>query len=937
MLLVTTALSGLMAGAIQTAPTPAAPPARQETPPQQTPSPQEGQEPAPPPATAEDTEGAVDLGTVNVSSARPRGSVDSDIPPDLTLSAEEIQSYGASSISELLTYLEPVTRSSRGSGGPPVMLVNGRRISGFREISGIPPEAIERVDILPEEVALEYGYRADQRVVNFVLKNNFRSITAEIEGRVPTAGGRTVTELDTNLLRISGPQRWSMELEYERATPLFESERDLIREPGSTPYDLIGNVTSLGYSPGCLEANPPTCTAIDPTLGTAITPVPGGITNPTLADFAASAGDPRTGDLGAYRTLMSATERAEVSGTIKTDLNSETAMTFSASLSENSNRSFNGLPGVTLTLPDGNPFSPFADDVLVYRYLDDAASLGRQTDTLTGEVGFLLDGFLGEDWRWTFNGEFTRNETDTITGRGYGAAPFQARLTAGDAAANPFGSLALADFTPVANDTARSVSQRLDTEFVLTGDLLELPAGGVSTTFKVGADSLSLDSSSTRGGVTTERKQSRDRLSGLTSMSFPIASRRSEVLPALGDLSVSLNAGFEDLSDFGGLSIFGATVNWSPIEKLSFLASYTDEEGSPSISQLNNPLIDTPNVPVFDFRTGETVFVTQFSGGNPNLDAENRRIWKAGITLQPFTDENLRINSTWTRTTVDDSINSFPTITPELEAALPGRFTRAAPEPGETVGDLISIDARPLNFARAEREDIRTGFNFSKAFGTPTPPPAAEGGDAQRGPGGGPVVVRGPGGGDGPRGGRREGGGGPVVRMGGGGRGRGGMEPGQGRFMLSLYHTYRIQDEILIADGIPVLDLLDGAATSGRGGSPRHELQGNLGVFKDGMGAFLRTNWTDSTRIDGGTGPDLNFSGRTTVNLNLFVDLGAQTSWVERYSWLKGARLQLGINNLFDSRTEVTSSAGDTPLNYQPDYLDPEGRSISLSLRKILF
>lgn len=918
MLLVTTALSGLMAGAIQTAPTPAAPPPRQEPPPQQQPEPQE---PAAPAATEEDTEGAVDLGTVNVSGVRPRGSVDSDIPPDLTLSAEEIQSYGASSISELLTYLEPVTRSSRGSGGQPVMLVNGRRISGFREIQGIPPEAIERVDILPEEVALEYGYRADQRVVNFVLKANFRSVTTQVEGRVPTAGGRTVTELDANVLRISGAQRWSMELEHERATPLFESERDLIRDPGSTPYDLIGNISGLPFGD---EIDP----ALSGQVGEIATVAPVPTAGFTLNDFAAAYGDPRTGDLGAYRTLMSATETSSVGGTIKTDLNGDTAVTFSASLRDESSRSFNGLPGVTLTLPDGNPFSPFADDVLVFRYLDDAAALGRRTDTLTSEAGFLLDGFLGEDWRWTFNGEFTRNETDTVTGRGYGAAPFQARLDAGDPAANPFGVLAPADFAPIANDTARSVSQRLDTEFVLTGDLLELPAGGVSTTFKVGADTLSLDSTSTRGGVTTERKQSRDRISGLTSMNFPIASRRSEVLPLLGDLSVSVNAGFEDLSDFGGLSILGATINWSPIEKLSFLASYTDEEGSPSISQLNNPLIATPNVPVFDFATGDTVQITRIDGGNPDLDAENRRIWKAGITLQPLTDEDLRISSTWTRTTIDDSINSFPTITSELEAALPGRFTR---DPG---GNLISIDARPLNFARAEREDIRTGFNFSKAFGTPTPQP--EGAAGQRGPGGGPVIMGGPP----PGGGARRGGGGdgPQIRMGGGGRGgRGGMQPGQGRYMISIYHTYRLQDQILIADGIPVLDLLDGAATSGRGGSPRHELQGQVGVFKSGMGAFLRANWTDSTRIDGGTGPDLNFSGRTTVNLNLFVDLGAQASWVERYSWLKGARLQLGINNLFDSRTEVTSSAGDTPLNYQPDYLDPEGRSISLSLRKILF
>jgi hypothetical protein len=920
MLLVTTALSGLMAGAIQTAPAPATPQPRQEPPQQQTTA---EPEPAAPAATERDVEGAVDLGTVTVAGSRPRGSVDSDIPPDLTLSADEIQAYGASSISELLTYLEPVTRSSRGSGGQPVMLVNGRRISGFREIQGIPPEAIERVDILPEEVALEYGYRADQRVVNFVLKDNFRSVTAEIEGRVPTAGGRTVSEIDANVLRISGPQRWSMELEHERATPLFESERDLIRDPGSTPFDLIGNISGVPFG-----------TEIDPALSgqvgeiATVAPIP--TAGFSLNDFTAAYGDPRTGDLGAYRTLMSATESSSVGGTIKQDLNSDTAITFSASLEDQGSRSFNGLPGVTLGLPDGNPFSPFADDVQVYRYVDDASALGRQTDTLTGEVGVLLDGFIGEEWRWTLNGEFTRNETDTVTGRGYNAAPFQARLNAGDAAANPFGPLAPADFIAVASDTARSVSQRLDTEFVLTGDLLDLPAGGVSSTFKVGADTLSLDSSSTRGGVTTEREQSRDRISGLSSFNFPIASRRSEILPALGDLSVSVNAGFEDLSDFGGLSIFGATLNWSPIEKLSFLASYTDEEGSPSISQLNNPLIATPNVPVFDFATGDTVQITRIDGGNPALDAEKRRIWKAGITLQPFTDEDLRINSTWTRNTVEDSINSFPTITSELEAALPDRFTRDA------AGNLVSIDARPLNFARAEREDIRTGFNFSKAFGAPTPPPAQEPGE-QSGPrSGGQVVVRGGPGGDGARGGGRRGG--PAIRMGGGRGGRGGaMQPGQGRFFVSIYHTYRLQDEILIADGLPILDLLDGAATSGRGGSPRHEVQAQGGVFKNGMGAFVNANWRDSTRIDGGAGPDLNFSGQTTVNLNMFVDLGAQASWAEKYSWLKGARLQLGVRNLFDSRTEVTSSAGDTPLNYQPDYLDPEGRSISISLRKILF
>lgn len=912
MLLVTTALSGLMAGAIQTAPVPA-PPQQQ----QQQPAPAPQQEPTVPAATEAEAEGAVDLGTVNVSSQRPRGSVDTDIPPDVTLTSDEIMAYGASDIAELMTYLEPVTRSSSGRTDlQPVFLVNGRRISGFREIRGIPTEAIERTEILPEAVAVQFGYRPEQRVVNFVLKADFRSTTFELTGRVPTEGGRTTYEAETDVLRIAGSNRWSMDLEYERSSPLYESERHIRRDPGEQPFDLIGNVSADPFGDD-----------IDPALpGLDSTPVPGSTSNPTLADFVAAAGDPRTGDLGAYRTLMSASERAQVSGTLKRDLNSTTQATVSASLEDNSSRSFNGLPGVVLDLPETNPFSPFSDDVLVYRYLDDAASLQRETDRLQAELGVVFDGFIGEDWRWTATGEYTRTETDTVTGRGYDEDPFQTRLDAGDPAANPFGALDPADFARVANDTARSVSQRLDTELVLTGDLWELPAGDVSSTIKVGADSLSLDSTSVRGGVTTERGQSRDRLSGQTSLNFPIASRRREVLPLLGDLSIGVDAGFEDLSDFGGLSTFGATVNWSPIEKLSFLASWTDEQGAPTISQLNDPFIATPNVPVFDFRTGETVLVTQFTGGNPDLDADNRQVVRFGGTLRPLTDIDLSLSSTWTWSRTEDEIASFPTITPDLEAALPDRFVR------DIDGNLVSIDARPLNFERYERQDLRTGFNFSRAFGTPTPRAEGEG-EGRRGPGGAPMVMRvesGGGGGD------RRRGGGERVSMGGGGRG-GGMQPGQGRFHVSLYHTWRMQDEIVIADGLPVLDLLDGAATSSRGGSPRHELQAMGGVFRNGMGTFVMANWRDGTRVDGGTGPDLEFSDQLTVNLNVFVDLNQRTSWVERFPWLEGSRIQLGVQNLFDSRPEVTAVGAETPLNYQPDFLDPEGRSVRLTFRKILF
>ncbi len=78
----------------------------------------------------------------------------------------------------------------------PVLLLNGQRISGFRELRDIPTEAIQRVDILPEEVALKYGYRADQKVVNIVLRPRFRSTTVQVgAGLRPTAAMGTATAI----------------------------------------------------------------------------------------------------------------------------------------------------------------------------------------------------------------------------------------------------------------------------------------------------------------------------------------------------------------------------------------------------------------------------------------------------------------------------------------------------------------------------------------------------------------------------------------------------------------------------------------------------------------------------------------------------------------------------------------------------------------------
>src|SRR3546814_10119031 len=78
--------------------------------------------------------------------------LDTEIKAEAELDEAAMASYGVSNVSELLDALAPQTRSGRGRGsGRPIILVNGRRIGGFGEVRNLPPEAIAKVEIFPEE------------------------------------------------------------------------------------------------------------------------------------------------------------------------------------------------------------------------------------------------------------------------------------------------------------------------------------------------------------------------------------------------------------------------------------------------------------------------------------------------------------------------------------------------------------------------------------------------------------------------------------------------------------------------------------------------------------------------------------------------------------------------------------------------------------------
>jgi outer membrane receptor protein involved in Fe transport len=48
-------------------------------------------------------------------------------------------------------------------------------------------------------------------------------------------------------------------------------------------------------------------------------------------------------------------------------------------------------------------------------------------------------------------------------------------------------------------------------------------------------------------------------------------------------------------------------------------------------------------------------------------------------------------------------------------------------------------------------------------------------------------------------------------------------------------------------------------------------------------------------------------------------------------------RVSLSVTNLFNRRQRVTDQTGEVPIGFQPAYLDPLGRTVRLSVRKLFF
>ena len=153
----------------------------------------------------------------------------------------------------------------RGLGpGRTLLLINGRRAndypfpyngrSNFQNLNNIPAAAVERIEILAGGASAIYGSDAVAGVVNVVLKSNFEGNVLKIKGQTSSDGGRDIGDIQW----VGGKtgDNWSLTYAFEsyNAEPLFGWQRDFMDSAADNPappgtFPLAAGNGRGGYQP----------------------------------------------------------------------------------------------------------------------------------------------------------------------------------------------------------------------------------------------------------------------------------------------------------------------------------------------------------------------------------------------------------------------------------------------------------------------------------------------------------------------------------------------------------------------------------------------------------------------------------------------------------------------------------------------------------------
>ena len=705
---------------------------------------------------------------VIVTGSRIRRDV-SDAPSPITIiDREEIDLTGLENVADLLrtstynnfgsfrersgsSFGQIALISLRGLGADrTAVLINGRRVPGNPftgtaavDLNSIPLTAIDRVEILTDSASAVYGTDALGGVVNIILRDDYDGAEFEIGTEMPTREGADSDHFDFLFGARGDKGRVLFTAEWFSRDPIFDGERDYskvkVEDPGDGTLPDLG-VHTTGVSGGGNTAFAPGFSAAS-SVGDCPTEVYAGVVeNPfgvpgTACGFGYADISAQTGGLDRVSTYLN----ADYEWSPGHNLFFENRFTRIASFGRYA-------PAVGFfSVPGDSPYNPF--DTTADSYPKDADGVPYPFD--------IFHRFVGHGPR---DDDTERYEMDNVLGIDGelldGTANYEAYARHYRYQASEEGETyilqsqveletELGDYNltnPLSNDPAHlaalgrmaaTLYRDILTEYTAAGVTIDgfganLPAGqlgwavGVETASQEYLDDYDSfrEAGNILGSAGNSASGSRSRWAGFGELSIPI----------IGGLELNVAGRYDSYDDFGSAFSPQVSARYQALDMLVIRASWGRGFKAPNLTSLYQSRSQSFNnvTDVFQCRSVgtdpcPTFQVENFTGGNPELQAETAESFNVGFIVEPLPD--LSVSLDYFNVEIEDVVQqlSLGTIL-ELENAgsLPsGVSVRRGAATGGGLGRLVSIDNVYANLAVREINgiDLRLHYETDLADG----------------------------------------------------------------------------------------------------------------------------------------------------------------------------------------------------------------------------
>ncbi len=598
-------------------------------------------------ASAQDAAtGATTLDRLEVTGSRIRGANMETQQPIITLSRENLEKQGFTSVADVLQNLTSagspaISRAYALASGENVggyyvdlrnlganrtlVLMNGKRLGattgGYQDLSQIPMSAIERIEVLKDGASAIYGSDAIAGVVNVITRKRFDGAEAQVYvGQYGEGDGDT--EQYSFTLGAEGERGGvTLSAEYSKQDPVMAGDRWFSKNGGKGPNSTSADWSPISQNGSWCQPSLNNCTkagSIWQTLN------PGGDpSNPadyheiTGAEFA-----------NANQQMMVQTGIVRKSVYINGNYDFTDSISFNADLLYNDRTTDQLIAGYPYqSLAFGTPlsadsaFNPVGEDVEFRRRLWEVP---RTTQSKLKTLRFApsVSGFFefaGKSFDWNVGALWNRNEVTKsnrgdmsliaseqalgqsfIDANGVARCGTAAKPVDGCYAWNPLlpygvsgpGSLAnkdLQDFLfPIYTTTGTTKTTSFTAD--LSGSIVTLPAGDLG--FAVGVEHRKEE-----GRYVPDAFAQSGMSTGLASTTTSGAYDLDEVylelnIPVLADmafakeLTVNVASRYSDYSNFGGTTNSKFGLTWRPTDDLLVRGTYAEGFRAPSIDNL---------------------------------------------------------------------------------------------------------------------------------------------------------------------------------------------------------------------------------------------------------------------------------------------------------------------------------------------------------------